>query len=125
MSYVLDTTVLIDWSRDLPAAVQVVDDLFAETDRLYTTDVVVCEALTGGSEAERRVIGRFIEALDYVHPGPEGARTAAELRRQAGRSSPRSLGDALIAALAHGLDAAVVTRNAGDYAGFGIRTVEY
>ena len=125
MSYVLDTTVLIDWSHDLPAAVRLVDRLFAETDRLYTTDVIVCEALSGGTADERRVIDRFIDALEYVHLGPEGAQMAGDLRRAMGRSSPRTLADAIIAALARGLDAAIVTRNPGDYAGLGIRTLAY
>lgn len=125
MSYILDTTVAIDWAHDRPGAVAVVERLFAETDRLYTTDVIVCEALSAGTAPERAVIERFLDALEYVSLGPAGARQAAEMRRSAGRSSPRSLGDTLIAALARELDAAIVTRNPRDYAPFGVRTVEY
>ncbi|HEX5465234.1 MAG TPA: hypothetical protein VFW92_01030 [Candidatus Limnocylindrales bacterium] len=76
---VLDRQVLTTPDQaDAPAAVQVVDGPFAETDRFCTTDVVVREAFTGGSEVDRGVIGHFIEALDHVRLGPEGARTAAE-----------------------------------------------
>ncbi|MFI5262304.1 MAG: type II toxin-antitoxin system VapC family toxin, partial [Candidatus Limnocylindrales bacterium] len=110
MSYLLDTTVAIDWSHAVPSAVDVVQRLFAETDRLYTTDVIVCEALSGGTAQERDVIERFLGALEHVSLGPEGARAAGELRRSAGRAGPRSLADTLIAALALQLDATIVTR---------------
>lgn len=120
MSYLLDTTVAIDWSLGYPGIRAVVDRCFEETDLLYTCDVVTCEALSDGTQGERAVIRRFLTALEYVALGPDGAAEAGDLRRQAGRSGGHSLGDALIAALARRLDATIVTRNAADSAAYGV-----
>ena len=87
--------------------------------------MVTCEALSGGTDEERDVIRRFLASLEYVALDPDGAASAGELRRAAGRSSGRSLGDALIAALAQRLGATVVTRNAADYAAYGIPVLGY
>ena len=125
MSYLFDTTVVIDWSLDYPGITEVVGRCFEETDLLYTCDVVTCEALSGGTDEERVVIRRFLTALEYVSLDPDGAANAGELRRIAGRSAGRSLGDALIAALAQRLGATVVTRNAADYAEYEIPVVGY
>jgi predicted nucleic acid-binding protein len=125
MSYLFDTTVAIDWSLDHPGVTDVVEACFEETSLLYTCDVVTCEALSGGSDAERDVIRRFLAPLEFVALDPDGAAIAGELRRVAGRSSGRSLGDALIAALAQRLGATVVTRNAADYAAFEIPVLGY
>jgi predicted nucleic acid-binding protein len=125
VSYLFDTTVVIDWSLDHPGAVVVVEACFEETGLLYTCDVVTCEALSGGTEDEREIIRRFLTALEYVAIDPDGAATAGDLRRSARRSSGRSLGDALIAALARRLDATVVTRNTADYAAYEIPVLGY
>jgi predicted nucleic acid-binding protein len=125
MSYLLDTTVAIDWSLGYPGVRQVVDRCFEETDQLYTSDVVVCEALSGGSATERDVIRRFLSGLEYVALDPEGAADAGELRRLAGRSGHHSLGDALIAATARRLGATIVTRNAADYASYEVPVMAY
>ena len=125
MSYLLDTTVVIDWVADHAAAVEVVERLFAETDQLFTCDVVTCEALSGGTAVERRAIDRFLGALEYVAVDPEGAAAAGDLRRATGRTSARGLGDALIAALALRLGATVVTRNPRDYGAFDVRVLGY
>lgn len=125
MSYLLDTTVAIDWSLGYPGIREVVERCFAETELLYTCDVVTCEALSGGTDAERDVIRRFLGPLEFVALDPDGAAQAGELRRTAGRTSGHSLGDALIAALAQRLGATVVTRNAADYAAFEIDVLGY
>jgi predicted nucleic acid-binding protein len=125
MSYLFDTTVVIDWSRGYPGIREVVQACFEETGLLYTCDVVTCEALSGGTEEERDVIHRLLSALEFVSLDPDGAATAGDLRRLAGRSSGRSLGDALIAALARRLDATVVTRNAADYSAYDISVLGY
>ena len=87
--------------------------------------MVTCEALSGGTEAERDIIRRLLAVLEYVVLDPDGAASAGELRRAAGRSAGRSLGDALIVALAQRLGATVVTRNAADYAAFDIPVLAY
>ena len=57
MKYLLDTTVLLDFAHDREGAAELVDRLFAGAETLYTCEVVTCEALSGGDEQERRVIG--------------------------------------------------------------------
>jgi predicted nucleic acid-binding protein len=125
MSYLFDTTVAIDWSLAKPGVKSVVEACFAETGLLYTCDVVTSEALSGGSDEEREIIHRFLGALEYVALDPDGAAEAGELRRQAGTTSGRSLGDVLIAALARRLEATIVTRNEADFSGLGARVLGY
>ena len=126
MNYLLDTTVLLDFAHNRPGALELVDRLFAESQTLYTCDVVTCEALSGGDIMERRVIRGVLDALEYVALTPGNARWAAEARRT-GRSAPgaRSLADALIAATAWSLAATLVTRNPRDFERLGIRVMHY
>ena len=125
MTYLFDTTVAIDWSVARPGVKAVVEACYGETGLLYTCDVVVCEALTGGTDEERSVIRQFLGALEYVAIDPEGAAQAGELRRLAARTAAHSLGDALIAALALRLGATIVTRNADDFAAYPVHVVGY
>jgi predicted nucleic acid-binding protein len=125
VNFLLDTTVFVDWANGLLAARRLVDDLLAKRGDLYTCAVVSCEALSGGSDDQRAAIERLLDALEFVALDPDGARYAGGLRREAGRSSGRTLGDALIAALAWRLGATVVTRNASDFASLGVEVLEY
>lgn len=126
MSYLLDTTILLDFAHGRQTAIDLVDRLFSESTMLYTCDVVTCEALSGGDERERRVIGGVLDALEFVALTPDGARWAAEARR-AGRAAPgaRSLADALIAASAWSLGATIVTRNPRDFERQGVPVLRY
>jgi predicted nucleic acid-binding protein len=125
VSYLLDTTVAIDWALGYPGIREVIERCFEETDLVYTCDVVTCEALSGGTDTDREIIRRFLAPLEFVALDPDGAALAGELRRLAGRSSRHGLGDALIAALARRLGATVVTRNATDYAAYAIAVLGY
>jgi len=125
-AYLLDTTVLIDHAKGRPDGVAVLARLFAEASELYSCDVVTSESLSGGVPAERALIARLLDALEYVAIDPEAARWAGDRRRElrtAGRRSP--LGDALIAAVAWRMDATVVTRNAADFERFGVPVLVY
>jgi predicted nucleic acid-binding protein len=113
--YLLDTTLLIDHANGLPAAVQTVESLFEEPNDLYTCDVVTAEALSGGTDEQRRVIRSMLDVLEYVSTSPDAARSAGESRRLRGADGRRGIGDALIAAVAHQLDAVIVTRNPRDF----------
>lgn len=127
MSYVLDTTFVIDHVDGYEPAVQLLGRLFQETSSLFTCDVVTCEALSKGDEEELAIKRILLDALEYVALAPEGARWAGEQRRsrrQLGRRAP-STTDALIAALAHSLDATVVTRNADDFEAFDVPVLGY
>lgn len=68
----------------------------------------------------------MLDALEYAL-SPAGAGWAGDRRREriyAGHENPTT-GDALIAALAHSLDATVVTRNAKDFAAFDVAVLGY
>lgn len=125
MPYVLDTTLLIDHAADRPGAVALVRRLFEETADLYICDAVVAEACSRGTDAELAAITPMIEALEYVAAGPDAARWAGDARRRGGRTSPRTLGEALIAAVAWSLGATVVTRNPDDFVRMGVPVLAY
>lgn len=127
MSYVLDTTVVIDHVDGYQPAAALLDRLFSESGALYTCAVVTCEAMSRGDAVVIAARRRLLDALEYVALAPEGARWAGEqrrTRRQASHRSP-STTDALIAALAHTLGATVVTRNARDFAAFDVPVLGY
>ena len=125
-AYLLDTTVLIDHAKGTSDGVAVLAHVFAESNQIYTCDVVTSESLSGGHPEERHLIKRLLEALEYIAIDPVAARWAGDQRRSlraAGRRSP--LGDALIAATAWRMDATIVTRNAADFEPFGVRVLGY
>ena len=126
MRYLLDTTLLIDHAHGYQPAMALLHRLYEEGAELFTCDVVVCEALSGGSEDHLAVVSRLLEQLDYAATDPLAARDAglARLRRhQAG--GKLALGDALIAAVAQRLDATVVTRNRPDFVRQGASVLTY
>ena len=125
MRYLLDTTLLIDHARGHPEAVALVRRLFSEPNDLLVCDAVVAEALSAGSDTSVTAIGGLIDALEYVSTHPDAARWAGASRRRLGRSSPRRLGDALIAGVAWHADAIVVTRNPRDFEVQGVRVLGY
>ena len=125
MIYLFDTTVLIDYAAGRPAVGSLVRRLFSEGSDLWTCDVVVCEALSGGSAEQRHVISQLISALEYVSTHPEAARWAGESRRARGATSRRTVGDALIAGVAWFNDATIVTRNPDDFIAQGVPVLVY
>lgn len=125
MRYLLDTSLLIDHADGLPPAVALVASLFEEPSELYTCDAVVAEALSRGSDEHLAIVRSMIDALDYVSTAPEAARYAAEMRRRRGQTSHRTLGDALIGAVAWSIDATVITRNPDDFIAQGIAVLTY
>jgi predicted nucleic acid-binding protein len=127
LSYLLDTTVVIDHAEGFAPAVELLSQLFSETSDLYTCDVVTCEALSRGDEEAVAVKRTLLDALEYVALSPDGARWAGEqrrTRREAGQRAP-STTDALIAALARSVGATVVTRNARDFDAFDVPVLGY
>jgi predicted nucleic acid-binding protein len=125
MRYVLDTTLLIDHSKGRPGSAELVASLFAESGDLYTCDMVVTEALTGGDDVQRATIEALLRALEYVSTPPDAAVWAADSRRRRGAFGPRSLADAIIAGVAWHMDATVVTRNPADFEVQGVRVLGY
>jgi predicted nucleic acid-binding protein len=125
MPKILDTTLLIDYANGRPGAGETLERLFAEADDLLICDAVVAEALSRGSDAERRAISTLIDAVEYVAADPAAARWAGEARRRSDRSSPRHLGDALIAGVAWSFGATIVTRNPDDFVRMGVPVLAY
>jgi predicted nucleic acid-binding protein len=85
----------------------------------------MAEALSKGTDAEIAGIGALLDALEYVATTPEAARWAGASRRRLRRTSPRTLGDAIIAGVAWQQDAVVVTRNPRDFEIQGVRVLGY
>lgn len=125
--YILDSTVIIDYCIGFKPGEEMVEQLFALPGDLYACDVITCEALSKGKEAEVRLVRSLLDALEYVALAPQDAAWAGDRRRErieAGERKP-STTDALIAALAKSLGATVVTRNAKDFAAFDVPILDY
>ncbi len=125
MRYLLDTTVLIDQARGGAGAPELVESLFSEPNDLLICDVVVAEALSGGSDREIEIVRAFVRSIEYVSTHPDAAAWAGDTRRRLGRTSPRGLAAAIIAGVAWYNDAIVVTRNPGDFEVQGVRVLGY
>ena len=125
MRFLLDKTLLIDHAQGRAGAAEVLERLFSEPHDLMVCDVVVTEALSKGPDEEMLVIGSLIRAVEYVATHPEAARWAGESRRRGHASGPRSLAGAIIAGVAHDLDATVVTRNPRDFTSQGVQVLAY
>ncbi len=126
MRYLLDTMLLIDHANGYEPATTLLQRLYEEGGELCTCDVVVCEALSGGSDEQRDVIGRLLSPLDFVATDPDASRLAGHARLERRRAGGKlGLGDALIAAVARGLDATIVTRNRPDFVRQGASVLEY
>lgn len=126
MRYLLDTTLIIDHAHGYEPAMQLLHRLYEAGAELFTCDVVVCEALSGGSDEHLQVVSRLLEPLDYVATDPAAAHQAGEARLGRHRSGRKlGLGDALIAAVAAGIGATVVTRNRPDFERQGASVLTY
>lgn len=126
MTYLLDTTLIIDHAKAHAEGTALLARLFEETSELFTCDIVAAEALSGGDEPEQRAIANLLDALEYVALDPSGARWAGRRRRELARAGDRHpVADALIAATARAIGATVVTRNASDFERFGVPVLGY
>lgn len=126
MRYVLDSSFAIDHLRGLPEAVQRLRDLIEAGDEPVVTDVVVTEVWSGTASDDVPPIEAFFRYLEFVQPGPATAKLAGRLRaiaRQRGHTL--GLGDAMIAASATHLQAAVLTRNVRDFGLTPVRVETY
>lgn len=126
MRYLLDTTLIVDHAHGHEPAMRLLHRLYEEGAELFTCEVVVCEALSGGSDEHRSVVSRLLEPLDFVATDPTTARRAGEARLERHRAGGKlGLGDALIAAVAKGLGATIVTRNRPDFERQGALVLSY
>jgi predicted nucleic acid-binding protein len=114
---VLDSTFLVDHLRGLPDALARWHAVFERGDEPIVTETVVCEVGSGLRSADVPAFEALIRPVEFIQPGPDTAMLAGRWRadlRTSGRTL--SLADALIAAAAVSLDAAVLTRNLRDFA---------
>ena len=125
MRYLIDATLLIDHANGRPGAVALVRELFSEPNDLLVCDAVVAEALAGGDDLAIEGISALVDALEFVSIHPDAARWAGASRRRLRRSSPRQMGDAIIAGVAWFFDATVVTRNPRDFEIQRVRALGY
>jgi predicted nucleic acid-binding protein len=124
--YVLDTTFVIDHLRGVPKATARLARLAELGDGVFVTEIVACEAWVGARSARDRSLTALLQYAEFVSPGPDQAKQAGRWRAEA-RAGGRtlSLPDALIAATADALGAAVLTRNVRDFALTPVRVESY
>jgi predicted nucleic acid-binding protein len=126
MKYLLDTTFLIDVLRGVPAALERLDRLHQEGDEPLVTAITTAELWAGRVAGTEAAIEGVVRYLEYLHAGPSTARRAGEWRadaRQAGKMLATP--DALIAATAFDVGAAILTRNVRDFALTPVRIETY
>jgi len=124
--YILDSAFLIDHLRGVAAASARMRRLWEEGDEGMVTEVVTCEVWAGARDPDDRDLIALLEPLEFVVPGPYASMMAGRWRADAralGRTL--SLADALIAASAEGLGAAVLTRNVRDFSLTPVRLETY
>ena len=126
MRYVLDTTFVIDHLRDDPAAIRRFAAIFEAGDEVFVNEIVVCEAWAGARGTTDPDLEALLEVIEFVQPAPIHSQAAGRWRADARRRGwTLGLADALIAACADSLDAAVLTRNARDFALTPVRVETY
>jgi len=113
---VLDSSFVIDHLRGERSAVARWHRIFEAGDEPIVTEIVICEVRAGlRPEAERHLEG-LLMPVEFVQPALDTAMTAGRWRAEARtRGRTLSLADALIAAAADSLGAAVLTRNVRDF----------
>jgi predicted nucleic acid-binding protein len=123
----LDTTFLIDHLRAVPGAIDRLEQMYAQGDDPIVTSITTAELWAGlRAEADSPLIDTALRYLEYVPGGPEAARVAGEWRASARRKGfDLDVTDALIAATAFHLGAAILTRNVRDLALTPVRVETY
>jgi predicted nucleic acid-binding protein len=126
MRILADSAFIIDYLNGEPAALARWREVFEEGDEPIINEIVVCEVSTGLKPWEVRDFAAFLEPVEFIQPGLDTALLAGQWRVEA-RAAGRTLGlaDALIAAAAFSDNAAVLTRNARDFALTPVQLVTY
>lgn len=122
----LDSAFVIDVLAGVSDATDRQRSIFETGDEPYINEIVVCEVRAGLRADDLDDLHTFLEPVEFIQPGPESALLAGQWRRTAHERGYRlSLPDALIAAVAHAIDAAVLTRNVKDFALTPVRVETY
>lgn len=113
--YLLDSSFLIDHLRGVAAATERFHAINDGGEIAIVCDVSAAEVWSG-RQTEHPEIDRLLRYIEFVQPGPETSRLAGVWRAEArARGRTLDIPDALIAASAFHLHAAVLTRNVRDF----------
>jgi predicted nucleic acid-binding protein len=113
---VLDSAYVIDHMRGLREALRRHARMFEEGDEPMVNEIVVCEVRAGTRAEHVPDVEAFLRPIEFIQPGPDHAMLAGAWRAEArARGRHLSLADALIAAAADSVGAAVLTRNVRDF----------
>jgi predicted nucleic acid-binding protein len=112
--------------RAAPEAAVRLAAMFSDGDEILVDPVAISEVRSGVRDGEMQTFLGLLEPMEIVSADREIALTAGRWRMLA-RASGRHLGlpDALIAATAHSVGAAVLTRNVKDFALTPVRIETY
>lgn len=113
MSFVVDTTILIDHLRGRPEAREWL--LNHQTDGLTISVIARAEVLGGLRPGEEEATWALLDRLPTLDVSTEVADIAARYRRQFRKSHGMLLPDALIAGIARTHDKTLVTLNSRDF----------
>ncbi|MEX1169284.1 MAG: PIN domain-containing protein [Chloroflexota bacterium] len=126
MRLLVDSSFVIDYLRDEPAAVARWREVFGRGDEPVINEIVVCEVRAGVRAQAVAQFEAFLEPIEFVQPGPRHALLAGDWRARARATGHHlSLADALIAAAADAVHAAVLTRNVRDFTMTPVRIETY
>lgn len=126
MRLLLDAAFVIDVLAGERLAVERQREIFESGDEPYVNEIVVCEVRAGLRADDVAQLETILEPVEFIQPGPQSALLAGEWRREAHeRGRHLSLPDALIAAAADAIGAAVLTRNVKDFALTPVRVEKY
>jgi predicted nucleic acid-binding protein len=115
-THLLDTTVLVDYVRERPAARHLLIALLAQGDDVATTCVSIAELERGIRARERKVAETLVERLSFLPTTREAAMRAGRYLAQfSARGVTLHLADALIAGTARAHGAVLVTHNVEDF----------
>ena len=115
-AYLIDTTTLIDRSKNVEPTRSRLLAAIARGDRIATCDVIVAEFYTGVTERERATWDAFFGEMEYWAITADVAMQAGAYRRAfRARGVAIHTPDALIAALVAEYGAVLVTENPRDF----------
>lgn len=115
-SYLLDTSVIIDYLRGKKATVNLVKDLFYKGSNLGCCAINIAETYAGMLEKERGATEQFIDGLEYYEISRSIAKRAGDYKRQyAQKGVGLSVPDVTIAAVAVDYELTLITGNSKHY----------
>jgi tRNA(fMet)-specific endonuclease VapC len=115
-TYLLDSTVLIGYLRDLPPIASDLRRRLSQGNVLATTCVNIAEVERGLRPKERKRAAAFLDALDFLPTGRDAARRAGRYQAEfASRGQTIHTPDALVAGTARAHGAVLITHNLSDF----------